>query len=219
MNPSRTSWLRWTLPPLIAGFALLLVGCGSDTGGDYILGDTTNSQLTIVGSTEKLKEAFSVFSSGGYTQARELFLTIISDSAKASDKAQAYAGVGFCDVRLKGSQDGIAEFEQALATDSSNQDARVGLAGALISRGASADILRAIELIQGISPGDPNFVYTDTYGTGIKNAEVHALLAYALFVSGDQTGATTQIGIARKLDPNFNTTNVGQIINVISFIP
>ncbi|MBI4863328.1 MAG: hypothetical protein HY815_24140, partial [Candidatus Riflebacteria bacterium] len=59
----------------------------------------------------------------------------------------------------------------------------------------------------------------DKYGVGIKNAEVHAMLAYAMFVAGDQTGSKTQIGIARRLDPNYNNTNVGQIINVISFIP
>lgn len=204
---------------LLVVFAVALIGCGSDPGGDFIVGDTKSSQLPISGPQQKLVEGFTQFKNGAFTTARDLFLKILGDSPSAADRAQALAGVGFCDVRLKGSQDGIAEFEQAIATDSKNQDARVGLAGALISRGAPTDILRAIELLQGIDPGNPEFVYTDKFGTGIKNAEVHALLAYALFVSGDQAGAQTQIAIARRLDPNFNSTNVGQIINVISFIP
>lgn len=204
---------------LVAAWAAVLTGCGSDPGGDFIVGDKQNSQLPISGPAQKLTEAFDRFRTGAFTTARDLFLKILEDSPSPADRAQALAGVGFCDVRLRGSQDGIAEFEQALTIDSKNQDARVGLAGALISRGAPTDILRAIDLIQGIDPGNPEFTYVDRFGTGIKNAEVHALLAYALFVSGDSAGSQTQIGIARRLDPNFNNTNTGQIINVISFIP
>jgi tetratricopeptide (TPR) repeat protein len=204
---------------VIATAAVFLTGCGSDPGGDFINGSNQANQLPISGPQQKLQEGFGLYKAGSFTQARDVFLKIIGDSPSAADRAQALAGVAFTDVRLKGSQDGIAEFEQALTADSKNQDARVGLAGALISRGAPTDILRSIELIQGIDPGNPDFVYTDKFGTGIKNAEVHALLAYALFVSGDQAGAQTQIAIARRLDPNFTNTNVGQIINVISFIP
>ncbi|MBI4863327.1 MAG: hypothetical protein HY815_24135, partial [Candidatus Riflebacteria bacterium] len=120
----------------IVGFLWVLVGCGSDPGGDFIVGDIKNSQLPIAGAQKKLQEAFDLFKNGAYTQAREGFLKVLGDQPSPTDRAEALAGVGFCDVRLKGSQDGIAEFEQALATDSKNQDARVGLAGALISRGS-----------------------------------------------------------------------------------
>jgi len=210
---------RYVLTIAIAGAARMLVGCGSDPGGDFIQGSQATSTLPITGPSQLLTTAFASFKSGAFTTARDQFTTILGDSPNASDRAQAEAGVAFCDVRLKGSQDGISEFEQALTFDSKNQDARVGLAGALVSRGAPADILRAIDLLEGIDPGNPNFVYTDKFGTGIKNAEVHALLGYALFVSGDQAGANTQVGIAKQLDPNFANTNTGQIINVISFIP
>jgi tetratricopeptide (TPR) repeat protein len=203
------------LVALVAGLA----GCGNDSGGDFVIGNTQSNQLPIVGPTQRLQEAFGQFRAGSFQQARDLFVKILGDAPNPVDRAQALAGVAFCDVRLRGSQDGIPEFEQALLVDSRNQDARVGLAGALISRGAPSDLLRAIELLRGIDPGNPDFAYTDRFNIGIRNAEVHALLAYALFVSGDQQGATTQIGIARRLDPNFNNTNVGQIINVISFIP
>ena len=204
---------------VIATGSWVLLGCGSDPGGSFIAGNQEANQLPITGPAQKLTEAFGQFKSGSFTVARDNFLKILGDSPNAADRAQALAGVGFCDVRLRGSQDGIAEFEQALGVDSKNQDARVGLAGALISRGAPTDILRAIDLIQGIDPGNVEFHYVDKFGTGIKDAEVHALLAYALFVSGDQAGSQTQIAIARRLDPNFNNTNTGQIINVISFIP
>jgi hypothetical protein len=84
---------------------------------------------------------------------------------------------------------------------------------------APTDILNAIALIEGIDPGNPNFTYVDKFGIGITNAQVHALLAYAYFVSGNQGDSKTQLSIATTLDPNFATNNVGQIINVISFIP
>ena len=210
---------RLLMVALLAPFVGVLAGCGSDPGGNFIVGTPSANQLPITGPAQKLTEAFADFKAGSFTVARDKFLVILGDSPNAADRAQALSGVGFCDVRLKGSQNGIAEFEQALTVDSKNQDARVGLAGALISRGAPTDITRAIDLIQGIDPGNPDFVYVDKFGTGIKPAEVHALLAYALFVSGDQSGSQTQIGIARRLDPNFANTNTGQIINVISFIP
>jgi hypothetical protein len=213
-------WFGFGLRVLLLAIALVTIGCGSDPGGEFISGNVQNNQLPIAGAQQRLLDGFSSFKSGGYTAARDTFLQITSDSSSvATDKAEAYAGMGFCDVRLKGSQNGIPSFQQALVLDSKNQDARVGLAGALISRGATADIAQAIDLLQGIDPGNAEFVYTDKYGIGIKNAEVHALLAYALFVSGDHAGATTQMGIARRLDPNYNNTNVGQILNVISFIP
>lgn len=210
---------RLLLTVLVASWAGILAGCGSDPGGDFVTGDSSANQLPISGPAQKLTEAFTDFKAGSFTVARDKFLVILNDSPNAADRAQALAGVGFCDVRLKGSQDGISEFEQALTVDSKNQDARVGLAGALISRGSPTDIARAIDLIQGIDPGNPDFTYVDKFGTGIKNAEVHALLGYALFVSGDQAGSLVQVGIARRLDPNFANTNTGQILNVISFIP
>lgn len=204
---------------VLASWMAALTGCGSDPGGDFIVGDKSNSQLPISGPAQKLIEAFNSFKAGSYTTARDQFLIILGDSPNAADRAEAQAGVAFCSVRLLGSQAGIADFEKGLLSDSKNQDCRVGLAGALVSRGAPADILRAIDLIQGIDPGNAEFTYVDTFGTGIKNAEVHALLAYALFVSGDSVNSQVQIGIARRLDPNFDKTNTGQIINVISFIP
>ena len=213
------SFKRCLLAGAVLSGGALLIGCGSDPGGSFTTGTIQNNQLPIVGASQKLTDAYSQFKSGAFSAARDSFLKIISDNPTPAEKAQALSGAGFCDVRLKGSQNGIAEFQQGHATDPNNQDSRVGLAGALISRGAPADILQAVDLLQGIDPGNPSFTYVDKFGIGITNAEVHALLAYALFVSGDQTGANTQIGIARRLDPNFNNTNVGQIINVISFIP
>jgi len=203
------------LPTLIA----ILAGCGSDPGGDFVIGDIDQAQLPISGASQKIADAFGLLRAGSATQSRELFNKVLTDSPSTSDRALAWAGVGFADVRLKGSQDGINEFETALGIDSSSPEARVGLAGALISRGANLDVLRSIELLQGLGPNNPEFIYQDRFGLGISNAEVHALLAYALFVSGDQAGSNTQANIARRLDANFANTNVGNILDVISFIP
>lgn len=204
---------------ILVSFIGVMNGCGSDPGGELAIGDIEQTQLPISGVSQKMSEAYGLLRNGAFTQARDLFNLIISDNPTTEQRGQAQAGAGFSDVRLRGSQDGIREFELALEADPRNPEARVGLAGALVSRGNSLDLERARELLEGLDPGNPNFIFADRFGLGIPNAEVHALLAYVLFVTGRQADAEVQAGIARRLDPSFATTNVGKILDVISFIP
>ncbi len=209
---------------LLFGSALLwiavaMLGCGADPGGEFVNGDFTNNVAPVVGASGKIVQAYGLFKQANYTGAQTIFKTVLTDNPIASERAEALAGNAFCDVRLKGSTTGITGFESALSTDTANQNARVGLGGALISRGTSDDIKRAIEVLQGIQTGNAEFRYVDQYGVGISDAEVHALLAYALFVNGDRSASATQAAIARSRDAQNTNTSVDQIVKVLGFIP
>ncbi|MBI2943441.1 MAG: tetratricopeptide repeat protein [Candidatus Wallbacteria bacterium] len=203
----------------LAAITMAMLGCGADPGGEFVNGDFTNNVAPIVGASGKITQAYGLFKQGNFSGAAQVFNQVLADNPIAGERAEALAGLGFSNVRLKGSSNGIANFEEALKVDSRNADARVGLGGALISRGSSDDIRRAIDALQGISPGNPEFRFVDQYGIGIADAEVHALLAYALFVNGDRSASASQAALARSRDSANANTSVDQILKVLGFIP
>jgi hypothetical protein len=206
---------------LVASAILMmgLLGCGADPGGSFLDDGFTNQSLPIGGVLEQIQLGYQDLKNESYTGARGRFLRIIGDGPQNSDASMAWAGVGFTDTRQLGTAEGIAEFETAFELDNSNPDARVGLAGALISRGEPADIDRAVTLLEGLDSGNPSFTYADRFGLGISNAEVHALLAYALRVDGQVEKSNTQKDIAGNLDANVDDTTVDQILTVLAFLP
>lgn len=206
---------------LLAGTLLLvgLVGCGADPGGDFLDDGFTQDGLPIGTIQEKIVSAYEALAANSLTQARNSFLTIIGDGPSDANKSQAWAGIGFVDARNLGTAEAITEFQTAYDLDNTNPDARVGLAGALISRGTAADIDEAINLLEGLDTGNPSFTYTDRYKLGISNAEVHAMLAYALRVDGQVQASNTQRDIAQNLDANVDDTTVDQILDVLAFLP
>jgi len=203
----------------VAALSVTLLGCGAEPGGDFLDGDTFDQQMPISGALQKIAQAYDLLASGSISSARQSFLVVVEDRPKAADLSMAKVGVGFCDVRTLGSSEGLAEFEEAFTADPTNPDARVGLAGALISRGKPEDVRRAVTLLEEIDKGNTNFVYTDRWKLGISNAEVHALLAYAYRLTGDKDKSRVQADIARALDANLDDTTVDQILSVLEFIP
>lgn len=212
----------WRLGALVAGAILVLtslVGCGADPGGDFFDDGFTPQGLPIGGVFEQVQLAYQDLRSGQLRAARSRFLTILSDNPTPAQASQAWVGIGFVDTRELGTSEGLQEFQTGNTLDTSNPDGRVGLAGALISKGEPADIDLAIQLLQGLDPDNPNFVYADRFGLGISNAEVHALLAYALRVDGNVAASNTQRDIAQNLDANVDDTTVDQILSVLAFLP
>jgi len=196
-----------------------IFGCGANPGAEFIDGDIDDYGLPVNGVDQKVQQGYQYLAAGSYNAARGTFEQVLADRPSSSQRSQALVGVGFADSRTLGTSEGIAEFQQAYETDGTNPDARVGYAGALITRGRQEDIQLAVQLLEGLSPGNPNFTYTDRFNLGISNAEVHALLAYAYRANGDTAKSNQQAEIARTLDANMDNTAVDQILDVLSFIP
>lgn len=203
----------------LAAITMIMLGCGADPGGEFVNGDFTSNVAPVVGASGKIVQGYGLFKQGNFTGAAVVFNQVLADNPVAAERAEALAGLGFSNVRLKGSAAGIPNFQDALKVDSHNSDARVGLGGALVSRGTADDIRTSIDTIQGISPGNTEFVFKDQYGIGITDAEVHALLAYALFVNGDRAASASQAALARSRDAQNQNTTVDQILKVLGFLP
>lgn len=219
-NAERKSVMKSYLAGACSMLVLLAIaGCGADPGGEFVNGDFAQTTIPISGPTQKIQQGYTLFKAGNFLGSEGVFRQVIADNPTPSDQAEALAGLGFSLVRQRGSSAGIPSFEQALELDARNSNARVGLGGALISRGSRADIERAVEVLQGIAPGNPEFTYVDAFGIGIRDPEVHALLAYALFVQGDRTNANNQAEIARSRDADLDDTATDQILEVLGFIP
>ena len=200
--------------------SLIVLGCGAAPGGDSLDGANGDLGLPLSGAEAKVETSWTLFKDGSISAAKQSFQQVIaSDDATATDMAEAYAGIGWVNVKQSGSSAGIADFRTALVKDGTQDDARVGLAGALISKGTRADVDEAATIIEGIDSGNTQFTYVDRFNVGVTNAEVHAMLAYAYFVQGNRLKADQQMAIARDLDAEFSGTAVDQIDEVLSFIP
>ncbi len=211
-------WIKTEALMVCALLAMSLMGCGADPGGDFFDDGFGPDSLPIGGILNAIQTSYQALSDGQLSTARGGFLKIIGDSPNNQQASQAWAGVGWVDTRNLGTAEGFQEFETAYDLDNSNPDARVGFAGALISRGNPADIKQAISLLQGLDPGNVSFVYADRFNLGITNAEVHALLAYALRVDGQLEQSKIQKDIAESLDANVDDTTVDQILSVLNFL-
>lgn len=209
---------------VIRFFALIIslgiLGCGASPGGDSLDGANGDLGLPLSGAAAKVQTSWSLFKDGSLSAAKQSFQQVASSSdATSKDLADAHAGIGWVNVKQSGSSAGISDFRASLAKDASQPDARVGLAGALISKGTRTDIDEVVEVLSGIDPGNPNFTYVDEFNTGVSNAEAHAMLAYAYFVQGNRAKADEQIKIASDLDAEFSNTPVDQIREILAFIP
>jgi Flp pilus assembly protein TadD len=194
-----------------------LLGCTANPGAEF--GDDFVYDQIPSGVDAQITQGYESLASGANSSARLAFNVVINDNPSDVQESLAYVGVGYVDTRNLGSSEGIAEFALAYDLDKTNPDARVGYAGALITRGRTDDITQAIQLIEGLNTGNPNFVYADRFHLGITNAEVHALLAYAYKAAGRNTESALQAGIANQLDASVNNTTVDQILEVLAFIP
>jgi Tfp pilus assembly protein PilF len=210
-----------TVPRIIAILlSLIMLGCGAAPGGDSLDGANGDIGLPLSGASQKITESWNLFKDGSYSSSKAMFeQSLSSGDAVSSEIADAYAGIGWCNVKLNGSASGISDFRNAINTKTSQAEARVGLAGALLSKGTKADIDEAVTVLEGIDPNNANFTFNDQFNTGVSNAEVHAMLAYGYFVQGNQTKSEQQMAIARDLDSEYSGTTVDQIDEVLSFIP
>ncbi len=199
--------------------SLMALGCGAAPGGDSLDGANGDIGLPISGVAQDIQTSWTLFKDGSYSASKAAFNQALTADATAAEKAEIHAGIGWADVKLSGSNAGISSFRQALELSTSQKDARVGLAGALISKGTREDMSEVVSLLEGIDSGNSNFTYVDQYNTGVSNAEAHAMLAYAHFVLGNTTTAREQIKIASDLDSQYTNTPVDQIAAVLQFIP
>ncbi|HNV69581.1 MAG TPA: hypothetical protein PKO06_07795 [Candidatus Ozemobacteraceae bacterium] len=224
--------LPWALT-LVWLFAVLFVfGCGGGGGsgggrqilpGENPVGPTTpTTPTTPATSTPIIPTPTPVATPGAYiingwidmgygnySSAQQKFQTVLGlASSTSAEKADALNGIGWAKGKNYGIAAGANDFIQAGAVE----EAIVGLAAAYVQSADPAKIVQAVSLLESIGMGDPLKPFVPVHPSiGVTNAEVHAMLAYAYYWSGNEAGARAQINAARaSVDPNA-ASSVNQI--------
>ena len=180
-------------------------GNGSyDTGTPVVRGNIYNDT------------GWEYISKGQYDSAIKHFNDVLAESPTESEKAEAYNGIGWAKVYNGKLKDGMKYFQ--LAADL-NDDAKVGLAAAYIQQATLSDLEEAIQILfVQLGKSKPRFNYIPGRATGISNAEVHAMLAYAYAATGNTEKSEEQMEYAKELEPNYSGKTIAQLFSAIDFL-
>jgi tetratricopeptide (TPR) repeat protein len=187
---------RYTLP----GEIPIGGGGGGGTGTGTGIGGETNPDALIASAWEDFK--FGAYSSAISKFNQVLTISGITDT----QKAEAYNGLGWSQTKSSGVEAGYSAFTQAA---SSHNEARIGLAAALIQRGQRSGFTQAIRVLEDVGLANTAYRFQATHPIGITNAEAHAMLAFCYFWRndvGDQDKARAQINVARSEDPSTDSS-------------
>ncbi len=180
-------------------------GKGSyDTGTPVVRGNIYNDQ------------GWDYLSKGQYDSAVKHFNDVLSESPTEIEKAEAYNGIGWAKAFNGKLKDGMKYFQ--LAADLCD-DAKVGLGAAYIQQASLSDLEEAIQILYvQLGKSKPKFNYIPGRATGVTNADVHAMLAYAFAATGDTEKSEQQLEYAKELEPNYEGKSISQLFSAIEFL-
>lgn len=199
---------------LVSLTLILLAGCGGGSGGSGDDFDSLRRTTGVVLTTqvELLAESWNLLSLRSYQAAIEKFNKVLNDNPTEAQRYEAITGIGFSVAKKDSAMASLSYFEQAWQY---NNDARAGYAGALISRGTQEDMDKVIKVLESIDVNNPlKFNYTPRKETGVTNADLHAMLAYAYFSRGNLDKATIHIDYAKQQNSE-NSESVNAIAQII----
>lgn len=198
--------------PLLFG----LTGC---TGGVNGEGDSNYSYdigTPIVRGNAFNDLGWENISKGQYDSAIAQFNKVLNDNPTDDEKAEANNGVGWAKSHIGELKDGIPWFEKAKGI---SNDAKVGLAAAYLQKASRSDMEMVIDLLYKQLGGEnPHFKYSARRNTGVSDAEVHAMLAYAFAATGNNEKASEQLAYAKELNPDYANTTIDQMGKVVEFL-
>lgn len=208
---------------VIAGMAVVVTlanGCGSGSGtGRYSVpsdiingggGGGGGGGGTVETDVESLiASGWEDFKYGAYSSAISKFNDALAN-AKITDsqKASAYNGLGWANLKASGADSAYSAFNQASKL---NDEAKIGLAAALMKQGKSG-CQQAAGLLEDLGLKETSTTFTAIHPIGVTNAGAHAMLAWCYFMIGNDDGARQQIVFATAAD-GMSDSAVAQIYN------
>ncbi|NCB39349.1 MAG: hypothetical protein EOM80_11335 [Erysipelotrichia bacterium] len=209
---------------LFAILAIIMIasGCGGGGGGSgrYTIpteiptpGTGGGGSIADADVDSLIASAWEDFAYGAYSSATSKFNQALSiDTITDTQKVKAYNGLGWSLTRATGLESGYSAFTQSSAA---NNEAKIGLASALIQRGDMVSMGEALRLLEEIGLKDLTYVFASTNPIEISNAEAHAMLSWCYFwrnntAKDDYENAKKQIYLAIGEDPSTDGS-VGQI--------
>ncbi len=203
--------MRLAAAPLVLG----ITGCS----GGGVNGEGTGSYDTgtpVIRGNVFNDTGWDYISKGSYDSAIKYFNDVLADRPTPSEKAEANNGIGWAKTFAGKVKDGMKYFQ--LAAELSD-DAKVGLGAADIKQASRRAMDEAIEVLYNkLCKKQPRFNYVPTRATGVSNAEVHAMLAYAFAATGDAERSDEQLTYAKELEPNYTGKTIAQLFSAIEFL-
>ena len=158
-------------------------------------------------ASDLVNQGWDAISLGNYATAETLFQQAMAETMTDAIRVSAYNGMGWALSKNDKIQDSIPYFE--VAANAGDNEAKVGLSGALIYRHqTTADYVKAAELLGNMPPEKFAQVHS---GLSLSSAKVHALAALAYALAGDQTNAAVYINKAAALDSMSVGTSVDKM--------
>ena len=193
---------RYSVPSDIVG-----PGTGGRSGGDSGGGGGGTVETDV---DSLIASAWEDFKYAAYSSAISKFNeALLSSNISDSQKASAYNGLGWSLLKSSGSESAFSAFTQASGL---NDEAKLGLAAALMQRATKASCQQAVTLLESLGLKETSTVFTSVHPIGVTNAGAHAMLAWCYFIIGNEDGARTQITFARAADGTADSA-VNQIYN------
>lgn len=237
MNGTIQTMIQPSLFQRIAGTTLLLLltavflsGCGGGVVG------TTGYQRQFSPAESALNLAWEEFSLGHYANAIEEFNNVLTYTHTPAQEVDANLGLGWSYTRSTGIAQGgqyfyraltnnqaklnavLTEAETAAILGSKENDAKIGLAGYLLSTAEPENMPRGVELLTSFGLDNVDYVYTPRRDYGMNNAKAHALMAALFNYTGEVEKAKAHAKKAAELntppaEPPYNS--VTQIVDWI----
>ncbi|HNY10798.1 MAG TPA: tetratricopeptide repeat protein [Candidatus Wallbacteria bacterium] len=192
-----------TLVLAIFSIAFLALGCASGGGG-------------VVGTAPKLDQdlqsAWQYVRVGDNNNAIIAFRNVLEQTPNKSEETSAHTGIAWAYAQLNDTDKACAYFEKVKST---SNDANLGYAGVLISRGKEGDYKNAVSLLEAININNLDQAYVSEYTLDISSAQAHALMGIAYYYTGNNKNAKAQIEKAKSTDVTDGTSAVSNIANAI----
>ena len=211
MNKKHIAILLLALPILFG-----LTGCSGGVNGEGTNDYAHDVGTPIVRGNAYNDQGWEYIARGQYESSISQFNTVLGDTPTPDEYAEANNGIGWAKAKLGELKDGMPWFEKAIDI---SDDAKVGLAAAYLQQASRSDMDHVIDLLyKQLGEENPHFTYNARRNTGVSNAEVHAMLAYAFAATGDNDNAREQMDYAKELNPNWANTTVDQLDKVVEFL-
>jgi len=197
-------------------FMILLTGCGGGVNGEGTNQYPQTGGVTIVRADSFNDKGWDLMNKGQWESAVGAFQQVLSDNPTAEEAAEANNGLGWARSRIGTLADGMPWFGKALAL---SDDAKVGFGAAYVQKGSKTDLEMAVDIFfKQLGKENSHFHYVPRRNTGMSDAEVHALLAYAYAGVGNEQEALDQMSFAKELNPEWAGSTIGQLDKMVEFL-
>jgi len=188
---------------VLLSLSMLAAGCAAGGGG--VLGVSPKLD-------QNLESAWQYVRVGDNENGILAFRQVLEQTPNKAEEVSAHTGLAWTYAQINDTDKAAAYFEKVKGT---SNDANLGYAGVLLSRGKENDYKNAVELLKAISMHNPDQQYSSEYRLDISSAQAHALMGIAFYYTGDNKNAKVHIEKAKSTDITEGESAVSKIANAI----